>query len=759
MPPKTAIAYRQIRNAKISDSLLRMNTNRTIGNAVNAVANAVASASDDLDNFQDDQLNQYDETSVASTLPSEDGLIDNSDNEEDEQYNNVGNGIAAIQHRTIGNDNLAIYKRIFEWFVQERNRLAGRIPRDANVLLYDGAEISKREFATGLFETFVQHNISQPGQAALLDLMRSAFPFATIPMHISKAENVVSDLHLYAEQSTRLLTISICPENSCCAFFGDLEGEVYCPTCAAERFTHCAHVSCRGRAYNECTKHTLANRTPKKTMHYRPLLGMIVELLETELFLDCLNWVRVKDGDEETISDVMDGANPKKHLREMHNNYMQQPGVGPSGVVEVNLLLSLFYDGAQVSLLVYMMTVLWKTYLFKYFIVQVYKTTCNTFWPLFCSILNLPPSLRNKIGVGQFLIALYTGALGKGAEAYLLEDLFLGELLAFEKGQLLAVDNRKYFVQIRLIQHCLDTKALGKMLNVQEANSLAGCPLCDDFPGVYRSSLSKVVNGQHRQMLPLTSALRILGNSEMCCPPNYYKGSEDECMADMVRVTKLKEDNPLKPVFCKIVNSFKKKVQHNQPRDGLELLNWSCELPADEVTDLAQRLRTLKPIWYHAVPGVANHPHAFNNIVQSLHYVHMDLREEKPFRKITMEQFVERGRLAVDTKKVQLGVKGEWPYSQLRYADIQSDVNYDPFHAISGVCLQLLKNLKGARLNAKIFAYCQQNNVHPSMHHEPEAISSSSGTSSANSKQKKKHQGIKLHGFFHLQTKPRLTRT
>lgn len=76
---------------------------------------------------------------------------------------------------------------------------------------------------------------------------------------------------------------------------------------------------------------------------------MVVELLETEMFLACLNWVNVRHGDANTVSDVMDGANPKKHLQAMHNNFLQHADFVQNGVVEVNLLLSLFFDGAQVS--------------------------------------------------------------------------------------------------------------------------------------------------------------------------------------------------------------------------------------------------------------------------------------------------------------------------------------------------------------------------------------------------------------------------
>lgn len=338
-------------------------------------------------------------------------------------------------------------------------------------------------------------------------------------------------------------------------------------------------------------------------------------------------------------------------------------------------------------------------------------------------------------------MALYTGVLGNGAESYLLEDLFLGELLAFEQGKLLEIGGRQYFVQIRLIQHCLDTKALGKMLNVQEAAALAGCPLCVDFRGVYRSGLKKVVNGQHRRMLPLTSALRMMGNSEVCCPVRYYEQNEHITMSEVAMAAKMKQKSLQKKAYMKIVDNLSVPVQPEQPRDWRgSNINWSCEMTEVDVTELRKTLvsRATPPIWYHGSQD-ADNPHSFDKIEGSLHYVHCDLRKHRPFTKIKMEDFVALGKRAVRTGQVQAGVKGEWPYSRLKYVDIASDVCFDPFHAISGVCKHVLSNLKGTRMTPKVHAYCVANNVHPSTYCEVIVVTSAAAASAAAGKKKKQN--------------------
>jgi hypothetical protein len=96
------------------------------------------------------------------------------------------------------------------------------------------------------------------------------------------------------------------------------------------------------------------------------------------------------------------------------------------------------------------------------------------------------------------------------------------ELKLLQEGLIVFCRNQYFFVQVRLIYHCVDTKALGKLLKVHETNSLAGCPFCAQGKGTHRSALDKTVYPGHRILLEEKHYLRYFGKSQICCPPSYY---------------------------------------------------------------------------------------------------------------------------------------------------------------------------------------------------------------------------------------------
>lgn len=264
-----------------------------------------------------------------------------------------GNKMQCTVQRPINNENFAIYQHILGWIITERTNFVSSIPTNADTPLYshktsageECCQCTVREFSQSINSLFESHRVTMAAQTAILQFMSSTFSMAAIPVHVSREDNAVSDLKRYVTTSARLMTISICPDKSCCAFFGDLEDEIYCPVCYAKRFSHCTQVSCANLAYYACP-HNKATRTPLKTMHYRPLLGLLIELLETTGFAMCLNgWSNAYAAG--LFSDVMDGANIKKHLGAMHTRFLHS-SEHLAEVTEINILLSLFYDGGQV---------------------------------------------------------------------------------------------------------------------------------------------------------------------------------------------------------------------------------------------------------------------------------------------------------------------------------------------------------------------------------------------------------------------------
>ena len=155
--------------------------------------------------------------------------------------------------------------------------------------------------------------------------------------------------------------------------------------------------------------------------------------------------------------------------------------------------------------------------------IQLFKSKIQSFWPLMISILNLPLSMRNKPGVGTFLVSVFLGKLNTAAERFILilEECLGSELIKFNEGILFKSNNIYNFVQIRMISTILDTKGFEDTLHVQVTNSYAGCMLCNLGKGHYIGNKKISLIG-HRAALDIRHFLRVIGQSERCCPENYY---------------------------------------------------------------------------------------------------------------------------------------------------------------------------------------------------------------------------------------------
>ena len=90
-------------------------------------------------------------------------------------------------------------------------------------------------------------------------------------------------------------------------------------------------------------------------------------------------------------------------------------------------------------------------------------------WPLCYSIMNLPPSLRNKVNVG-----LHVASFCDGAEA---SQIVLADELMQLIVRPIEVDGIKYYVMVA--QALFDGPGRTKYMKLLSTNSLEGCPLCD----------------------------------------------------------------------------------------------------------------------------------------------------------------------------------------------------------------------------------------------------------------------------------------
>jgi hypothetical protein len=360
--------------------------------------------------------------------------------------------------------------------------------------------------------------------------------------------------------------------------------------------------------------------------------------------------------------------------------------------------------------------------------VKIFDSKVADFWPLLIKILNLPPNLRNIIGIGSFLLSIFANKLDCAAEDYLFSNCFVEELNVLKDGIII---NNIYFVQVRLIQHCLDTKAVGKQLKVHETNSTIGCPLCRVLPGSYRSELGKCVYSGVRFLLPIDNWLRYVGRTKLCCPPNFYGVSAENSIQHSL------DNRESYQAYSKNVTKINENLQRkelvlHQRFKFIKGMAISCKQNISEID--IEKIRTISETqinmyqWFHSTDDDSKNPFFYGNFSSRLYFVHCDLRPQVDLVRRTQTEFandginadqLSRNRNIPSKDRHVNGVKASWPFSKLNYANISRDISYDGFHTISGICKHFISILKGERSNAKLNNYCAATKTFPFLYEMP----------------------------------------
>ena len=124
----------------------------------------------------------------------------------------------------------------------------------------------------------------------------------------------------------------------------------------------------------------------------------------------------------------------------------------------------------------------------------------KSMWPIFYSIMNLPPSLRHVVHVGLHMAGFDLGA-------YCTLDIFADELKElWEKG--FVVNGQRY--KVFLIEILTDSRGREKLMKVQGAGSMVGCSKCD-FGG--RTFANARIYDGWRRYLPANDIRRKKSNA------------------------------------------------------------------------------------------------------------------------------------------------------------------------------------------------------------------------------------------------------
>ena len=116
-------------------------------------------------------------------------------------------------------------------------------------------------------------------------------------------------------------------------------------------------------------------------------------------------------------------------------------------------------------------------------------------WPLCYSIMNLPPSLRNKVNIGLHVASFCDGV---DASQIVLADELMQLLL-----KPIEVDGIKYYVLVA--QAIFDGPGRTKYMKLLATTSLQGCPLCEVDA---RTWANRRVYDSWRRYLPHDNVIR-----------------------------------------------------------------------------------------------------------------------------------------------------------------------------------------------------------------------------------------------------------
>lgn len=396
------------------------------------------------------------------------------------------------------------------------------------------------------------------------------------------------------------------------------------------------------------------------------------------------------------VRNILDSANARLHIEEMHARYVQSK----EDAIEVSLLLGNFYDGTQ-----------------------PYRHSQQNFWPCLFSILNLPPSYRTRLGVGTFMISLFTGTMDSASEVFLFRDLLVQELLRLEQGITLEVDNVRYYVQARCLVYTFDTPAFGKVMKIKTSGSLSGCPICRHGKGVNFPCYTNVKYIGTRCLLPLDHFLRKFGQSGQCCPPGYYEYSSANCddkdqwMLDVFRP--VNDTNGRKIHVCMSIGTINKVTPCcaiNNPSAGIRLKEFLKKIY--EKQNSVAKNDEINHSWFHCLignvsvgdPSLERHR---KDLYNHLSFHHADFREPEAYQLKLHTDLLEWNRLRMECNlKEYNGVKGLPEMMRLNTFSSHLCAHFDPWHTFENLMSYLLEIFSGRRDYGGCAEYLKQAQCH-----------------------------------------------
>jgi len=468
-----------------------------------------------------------------------------------------------------------------------------------------------------------------------------------------------------------------CCENACMVYIGDEKESLYCRKCSKTRYLPCCLCANAGiETSNVKCEHILI---PRRTIRYRSIKLLIIELLQYDTFLEVIKF-KFNGSDELKYQSFKDGESYKRNKSEMEEQFKifkltyvsSDPEFSFDKIESLDLFLSWFFDGTQ-----------------------LFTSRLSDFCPMYVSFLNLPSCLRHLNGAGSFLVSLFNSKHGDPLEDFLLNDCFIAELIHLAEGFLVKVGEKLMYLQLRLIQHIQDLIGFNNSLKCKNmALSYEGCLFCNSGGGqsVKHGNTSSVKYLNNRHWLSLRDPTRTNGFSRICCPLNFYSSGKENMIKDEHRergtVNKIDDylRNQINLENLEICEATNKKKSQNDIYNFLKTKVVGEDGIARKITFNDTKIYC----WFsnnenyeHFKPYLLFYPHCCYKMPRG------------KWKRTTDKDWIERILECQETGKESRGIKGAWPFYQLPYASIASDVSpSDPAHTWKNIFSDVLKQMK-----------------------------------------------------------------
>jgi hypothetical protein len=641
-------------------------------------------------------------------------------------------------------------------------------PHDSNIPVFEGSKVTKVMYSQSLRDLLDKYHItSGEAEKDFLEFHNnccSNYFNNRLPMEETLRKETANGTKIYYRSTMNkylpssslngVFEFHIC-FNGCTVYEGDQANATNCAICNEPRFFPCT----RCHSKPNCS-HSINTRMPRKVLRYKAITPVIVKLIQQPGFFTVFNHYnedRIK-GQTRDNPDCKNYVHAMKFMKKKFKNKYPDNN-RRKNITFVPLCFSISYDGAQ-----------------------VYTYNISTFKPLFISVQNLPPTFRNKVGVGMFLCSAFTSVEGSKAEQFLFTDCLIRELSVLREGVEIEIYGKTYFICAYLNKHIVDTSELESYVNVSCSSSNMGCMFCGGIHGVWRDQLDKCTYNGHRRYLPLNHYFRAFGQSRTCCDKEYYferacfkpikkvqspvKSSSEEKEQKQAqeenngaKPNKSTKKHQLQPITTKAVAKTKTTLfakvvpfcmadkeyasltlaqnklflahiynQHYRTKEdeGLvvnEVTNFDIVEQNDFMETIDWALKFPNAIWEDekAMMEFYHENMTFEEIRDYAYFHHLDYRAYLEYKRVHQETYM---KYASEGK---LSFNAVWYFHLLVYPRIDYHICYDPMHDAKNISHSVIDNLFGDRVKAKSASYCESIRTHPSLYQEladPSTISS-----------------------------------